>query len=91
MVHTEYGKPATTNYQVLARTGGRTRIAFYPQTGRTHQLRVHAAHLLGLNCPIAGDELYGRKAERLYLHAESLEFVHPVTLETIKLIKAANF
>ena len=91
MVHPEYGKPAITDYQVLIRTDNRTRIAFYPRTGRTHQLRVHAAHPLGLHCPIAGDELYGRKAERLYLHAESLEFIHPVTLETIKLTKAANF
>ena len=91
MVHTEYGKPAITSYEVMARTERQTRIAFYPHTGRTHQLRVHAAHPLGLHCPITGDELYGKRAERLYLHAESLEFIHPVTLETIKLTKAANF
>ena len=90
-MHTEYGKPAITDYQVLARTENRTRIAFYPRTGRTHQLRVHAAHPLGLHCPIVGDELYGKKAERLYLHAESLEFMHPVSQKIIKITKATNF
>lgn len=91
MVHPDYGKPAITDYQVLARTENRTHIAFFPRTGRTHQLRVHAAHPLGLHCPIVGDELYGEKAERLYLHAESLEFVHPITSEKIRLTKDANF
>ena len=55
-----------------------TRIIFYPLTGRTHQLRVHAAHPEGLGCPILGDELYGKKADRLYLHAEYIEFRHPI-------------
>lgn len=91
MVHTEYGKPAITDFQVLERRDKYTRVAFYPRTGRTHQLRVHAAHPLGLRCPIMGDELYGRKAERLYLHAEALEFVHPVTEETIKITQKADF
>lgn len=91
MVHTEYGKPAVTDFQVLERRDKYTRVAFYPRTGRTHQLRVHAAHPLGLHCPIMGDELYGRKAERLYLHAEALEFVHPVTEETIKITQKADF
>lgn len=92
MVHAEHGKPAVTDYQVLERMdGNRTRIAFYPRTGRTHQLRVHAAHPLGLHCPIVGDELYGKKAERLYLHAEYLEFTHPVTGEIIKITKEAEF
>lgn len=91
IVHTEYGKPAITDYQVLARTEHKTRIAFYPHTGRTHQLRVHAAHPLGLHCPIVGDELYGKKAERLYLHAESLEFEHPVSRKTMKITKATDF
>lgn len=61
------------------RTRRKNTYCFYPLTGRTHQLRVHAAHPEGLHCPIRGDELYGRKADRLYLHAESLEFVHPIT------------
>ena len=92
MVHTEHGKPAITYYQVLERLDGkRTRIAFYPRTGRTHQLRIHAAHPLGLHCPIIGDELYGEKADRLYLHAEYLEFTHPITGETVRITKEAEF
>lgn len=92
MVHTEHGKPAITDYQVLERLDGkRTRIAFYPRTGRTHQLRIHAAHPLGLHCPIIGDELYGEKADRLYLHAEYLEFTHPKTGETVRITKEAEF
>ena len=92
MVHTEHGKPAITDYQVLERLDGkRTRIAFYPRTGRTHQLRIHAAHPLGLHCPIIGDELYGEKADRLYLHAEYLEFTHPITGETVRITKEAEF
>lgn len=92
MVHTEHGKPAITDYQVLERLDGkRTRIAFYPRTGRTHQLRIHAAHPLGLHCPIIGDELYGEKADRLYLHAEYLEFTHPITGETVRITKEAAF
>lgn len=91
MVHSEHGKPAVTDFRVLAREEGTTRIAFYPHTGRTHQLRVHAAHPLGLNCPIKGDELYGRKAERLYLHAEYLEFIHPITGETVRITQKAEF
>lgn len=92
MVHTEHGKPAITDYQVLERLDGKqTRIAFYPRTGRTHQLRIHAAHPLGLHCPIIGDELYGKKADRLYLHAEYLEFTHPITGETVRITKEAEF
>lgn len=92
MVHTEHGKPAITDYQVLeCLDGKRTRIAFYPRTGRTHQLRIHAAHPLGLHCPIIGDELYGEKADRLYLHAEYLEFTHPITGETVRITKEAEF
>lgn len=91
MVHTGYGKPAVTDFEVLERKDNRTRIAFYPCTGRTHQLRVHAAHPLGLHCPIIGDELYGRKAERLYLHAEMLEFTHPVTGKRINITQKADF
>lgn len=92
MVHTEHGKPAITDYQVLERLDGkRTRIVFYPRTGRTHQLRIHAAHPLGLHCPIIGDELYGEKADRLYLHAEYLEFTHPITGETVRITKETEF
>ncbi len=91
MVDEQHGKPALTRYTVLERTGAYTRVAFYPQTGRTHQLRVHAAHPQGLNCPIVGDELYGKKAERLFLHAEMLEFLHPVTRERLRIECPAPF
>jgi tRNA pseudouridine32 synthase/23S rRNA pseudouridine746 synthase len=91
MVSTEYGKPALTRYEVLDRTSSRTRVAFWPQTGRTHQLRMHAAHSDGLNAPIVGDPLYGTPSDRLYLHAEFLEFTHPVSGERIKVEKKADF
>ena len=91
MVDTQYGKPAITYYQVLERTDKYTRIAFYPHTGRTHQLRVHAAHPSGLHCPIIGDELYGRKDKRLYLHAESIEFTHPADGRIIRITEKADF
>lgn len=91
MVNEELGKTAITRYRVMDRKNGQTRIAFFPLTGRTHQLRVHAAHPLGLNCPIVGDELYGRKAEHLYLHAEYLEFIHPVSGQRMVIEKKAEF
>ena len=68
-----------------------TRIIFYPLTGRTHQLRVHAAHPEGLGCPILGDELYGKKADRLYLHAEYIEFRHPIYGDIFRIQKEADF
>ena len=67
------GKPAVTRYEVIGHEMGRTIVALYPLTGRTHQLRVHCAHPDGLNLPILGDPLYGRKADRMYLHAEVIE------------------
>lgn len=91
MVSAQYGKPAITRYEVIGHRENRTLITFYPLTGRTHQLRVHAAHHLGLNAPIAGDELYGKKAVRLYLHAEYLEFTHPITKKNMKIEKKADF
>lgn len=91
MVDTQYGKPAITYYQVLERTDKYTRIAFYPHTGRTHQLRVHAAHPSGLHCSIIGDELYGKKDKRLYLHAESIEFTHPVNGQSMCITEKADF
>lgn len=91
MVDYEHGKPAITRYEVLERKEAQTRIAFYPQTGRTHQLRVHAAYPLGLHCPIVGDTLYGRPADRLYLHAESLELTHPVSGELLHFYRKADF
>ncbi|MDR0961025.1 MAG: RluA family pseudouridine synthase [Mediterranea sp.] len=79
-----HGKHSVTRYEVLERKESSTRVAFYPQTGRTHQLRVHAAHPQGLNAPIVGDPLYGTRADRMYLHAEMIEFVHPLTGKTIR-------
>jgi len=75
----EHGKNARTKWEVIERSNQQTRVYFYPITGRTHQLRVHSAHPMGLNIPIIGDDLYGKKGKRLLLHAESIEFEHPVT------------
>ena len=75
----EYGKAAKTKWQVIARNNNQTKVYFHPITGRTHQLRIHSAHINGLNTAIVGDDLYGTKAERLYLHAETLELNHPTT------------
>lgn len=86
-----YGKPAITTWRVLSRGDGRTRVALTPHTGRSHQLRVHAAHALGLGVPIVGDRLYGTSDDRLHLHAEALAFVHPVTGATIALERPAPF
>lgn len=87
----EFGKSARTRYEVIERKAGKTKIYFYPITGRTHQLRVHAAHPQGLNAPIIGDDLYGVKDSRLHLHAESITFTHPATQQTIKLKAEAEF
>lgn len=87
-VDREHGKPAVTRYRVMERVGGITRVALEPLTGRTHQLRVHASHPLGLNCPIVGDRLYGKAANRLMLHAQSLTLIHPATGEELTLERA---
>lgn len=78
-----HGKEALTRWRVLERREGRTRVALSPVTGRTHQLRVHAAHPLGLAAPIVGDRLYGHAGERLLLHAWRLGFLHPGTGESV--------
>lgn len=75
----EHGKTAITRWKVIERSDSFTRILFFPETGRTHQLRVHAAHARGLNAPILGDDLYGFAGERLYLHASAITFRHPET------------
>ncbi|HFQ89021.1 MAG TPA: RluA family pseudouridine synthase [Desulfobulbus sp.] len=76
-----HGKPGVTRWRVLAREGGRTRVEFVPLTGRTHQLRLHAAHRSGLGCPIVGDRLYGSgtRSGEMLLHATELVFAHPET------------
>ncbi|MDK2772058.1 MAG: RNA pseudouridine synthase [Flavobacterium sp.] len=87
----EYGKPAETHFKVIEIKNKKTRIHFFPISGRTHQLRVHASHSLGLNCPIVGDDLYGKKADRLHLHAEEITFVHPISKEILTIFKEAEF
>lgn len=91
VVNAVAGKPAVTRFQVLSRSNGHTRIAFFPETGRTHQLRVHAAHHDGLNAPIVGDALYGILSDRLYLHAEELVFRHFATGQMLTLHAPAPF
>ena len=105
IVNHEQGKEAITEYKVLGNAGNDTfgkkenegnnqhlRLALYPQTGRTHQLRVHCAHREGLNAPILGDPLYGcEKAARLYLHAESIRFTHPLSGKEIFIERKADF
>ena len=89
-VDTVNGKPAVSHFKVIGiveRNGRQCAVVhFEPVTGRTHQLRVHAAHKDGLDCPILGDSLYGTAGERLMLHASRISFAHPagkgvVTLE----------
>mgnify|MGYP004470767527 CR=1 FL=1 len=86
-VNWQYGKPSVTHFQVIATEGNYTRVEFIPLTGRTHQLRVHAADSRGLGIPILGDRLYGCHAlsSRLHLHARELRFEHPHLGETIHL------
>ena len=105
IVNHEQGKEAITEYKVLGNEGNNAfgnkesegnnqhlRLALYPQTGRTHQLRVHCAHREGLNAPILGDPLYGcEKASRLYLHAESIRFTHPLSGKEIFIERKADF
>ena len=85
VVDYEHGKRAVTQYRVLEHRGNRTLVEFKPLTGRTHQLRVHASHPQGLHCPIVGDMLYGTAAPRLCLHAQSINFTHPITGERMHL------
>ena len=87
----KHGKSARTNWKVVEQIDKKTLIHFFPVTGRTHQLRVHAAHADGLNTPIVGDDLYGLRGERLHLHAEVLEFEHPVSREWMRVEVEAEF
>ncbi|MDG1037437.1 MAG: RluA family pseudouridine synthase, partial [Polaribacter sp.] len=91
LVDFEYGKNAETNWEIIKKENGKTKVYFYPITGRTHQLRVHAAHKDGLNTPIVGDDLYGKKENRLHLHAEFIEFSHPKTSKIISFSVAPDF
>ncbi len=87
----EHGKKAQTKWEKIEIRDNKTLVYFYPITGRTHQLRVHASHELGLKTPIVGDDLYGTKANRLHLHAESLTFEHPTTKKEITISIKAEF
>ena len=87
----QYGKLSETKWQVLEQKNKQTKVHLYPKTGRTHQLRVHCAHSQGFNMPILGDDMYGRKAERLYLHAEFLEINHPITKKLMQFKVEAEF
>ena len=94
----EDGKRAITEYEVLSIEGNQTRILFHPITGRTHQLRLHAAHHKGLCAPIVGDDIYGHECHadlcdghRLCLHASEIEFTHPRTGERVHLHSKAEF
>ncbi len=91
MVCRSFGKTAVTKWEVIEQKHGTTRVYFYPLTGRTHQLRVHSAHYKGLNTPILGDVLYGSENERLFLHAESLQFIHPITKKEIHITAKVPF
>lgn len=79
----EHGKSAQTKWEIISRKNNQTKVHFYPITGRSHQLRVHAAHQNGLNHPIVGDVLYGTRDQRLYLHADRVEFIHPITKQEL--------
>ena len=82
------GKEAITYYEFLSPNV----VKLCPQTGRTHQLRVHCAHPDGLGMPILGDPLYGSEpADRMYLHATKLTFEHPVTKETVTIESPVPF
>jgi tRNA pseudouridine32 synthase/23S rRNA pseudouridine746 synthase len=87
----ETGKKSITRYKVVEKYKSMTRIDFWPLTGRTHQLRMHSAHELGLNAPIVGDDLYGKVSKRMYLHAAHLEFTHPKTKERVSFEAAEGF
>ncbi len=91
VVDTERGKPALTQFEVIDRAKNQTRLAFSPVTGRTHQLRVHAA--VGLGCVILGDRLYGAASDnqRLHLHARQLDIQHPTQGQQIRITSAVPF
>ncbi|WP_196889973.1 RluA family pseudouridine synthase [Aureivirga sp. CE67] len=87
----EHGKTAKTKFEVISIKDNKTKVYFYPITGRTHQLRMHASHHLGLNAPIVGDDLYGKSENRLHLHAEVLTFTHPISKKEMTVRANAEF
>ncbi|MEZ9623640.1 pseudouridine synthase [Vibrio sp. 10N.222.55.A3] len=87
----QHGRNAETHWQVVSTHNGKTKVQLYPKTGRTHQLRVHCAHPLGLAVPIRGDDLYGYKRERLHLHAGYFKLIHPTTGEWMEFEVPSEF
>ncbi|WP_029405010.1 RluA family pseudouridine synthase [Vibrio splendidus] len=87
----EHGRNAETYWEAIGTSNGKTKVHLYPKTGRTHQLRVHCAHPLGLGVPIRGDDLYGYKRERLHLHAGYLKLIHPTTGEWMEFEVPSEF
>ncbi len=101
----EHGKQAKTQWQIINTVTGKSKLYLYPETGRTHQLRVHCAHSKGLNTPILGDDLYGsgthsngiyklssnEKPQRLHLHAQMLTLKHPVSKVVMTFETAEDF
>lgn len=89
----EQGKMGITRWRLIGHAEGMSRVEFTPVTGRTHQLRVHAAHELGLHCPIVGDPLYGRglEGDSLMLHATQLAFYHPASGQRISFTSLPPF
>jgi tRNA pseudouridine32 synthase / 23S rRNA pseudouridine746 synthase len=85
------GKRSVTKWKMIKKYKAMTKVDFWPLTGRTHQLRMHSAHELGLNAPIVGDDLYGTASERMCLHAAHLEFTHPKTKEKISFAVEEGF
>jgi len=87
------GKMGVTLWEKIGHEEGTTRIAFTPLTGRTHQLRVHSAHPLGLGTPIVGDSLYGsgKDGDKMFLHATDLRFSHPTTNQPVEFHNPAPF
>ncbi len=82
------GKKAFTEWKVLERRARTTRVALFPKTGRSHQLRVH---MESIGFPIVGDPIYGQPAERLMLHAEGLALHHPSSGERMEFECTAPF
>lgn len=91
LVCEKHGKIALTHWETIEENNNRTRVYLYPRTGRTHQLRVHCSHILGLNTAIVGDDLYGKRDKRLCLHAQYLSFTHPITKKALTFEVAPDF
>lgn len=91
MVDHELGKSAVTQYNIIGTRASHALVELHPETGRTHQLRVHCAHQDGLDNPIVGDRLYGHAASRLCLHAQTLTLTHPKTGQRVTFRAEADF